>query len=58
MRDAQYKLHTIPSTEIELIVRQQKSLMPDLLLKDLTQQEVADLLSYLTSLRGESAAGR
>ncbi len=58
LRDAQYKLHTIPSTEIELIVRQQKSLMPDLLLKDLTQQEVADLLSYLTSLRGESAAGR
>jgi len=37
--------------EVELLVRQQKSLMPDLLLRDMTRQQVADLLAYLASLK-------
>jgi putative heme-binding domain-containing protein len=53
LRDAKRDRHTIQSSDIELLVRQQKSLMPDLLLRDLTKQEVADLLSFLGSLRGE-----
>lgn len=51
LKDAKNKLHEVPVDEVELLVRQQKSLMPELLLRDLTQQEVADLLAYLTSLK-------
>jgi putative heme-binding domain-containing protein len=41
----------IPTGDVELFVAQQKSLMPDLLLKDFTAQQVADLLAYLASLK-------
>jgi putative heme-binding domain-containing protein len=51
LQDAQNKKHTIPAGEVELLVRQQKSLMPELLLRDMTRQEVADLLAYLSSLK-------
>ncbi|MDP6444625.1 MAG: PQQ-dependent sugar dehydrogenase [Pirellulaceae bacterium] len=50
LRDAKDKLHRLPADEVELLVRQQKSLMPELLLRDLTKQEVADLLAYLAGL--------
>ena len=33
------------------LVAQQKSLMPELLLRELTAQQVADLLAYLESLK-------
>ena len=36
--------------QIEQLVPQRQSLMPDLLVRDLTAQEVADLLVYLDSL--------
>jgi hypothetical protein len=36
---------------IEQMVPQQKSLMPDLLLRDLTTQQVADLLEFLAGLK-------
>ena len=51
LRNAQDKLETIKTSDIELITPQQKSLMPDLLLRDLTEQQVADLLEYLTRRR-------
>jgi len=47
--DAQGKHVTVPLDEAELITQQQKSLMPDLLLKDLTAMQAADLLKYLSS---------
>ena len=42
---------TIPAAEIERSVPQQKSLMPELLLRDLTALQAADLLAFLASLR-------
>ncbi len=51
LRDAQNKRHAIPMDNIEELVPQQKSLMPDLLFRDMTAQEVADLVAYLSSLR-------
>lgn len=41
----------IPAAEIERSVPQQKSLMPELLLRELTAQQAADLLEYLAGLR-------
>ena len=40
-----------PAAEIERLAPQQKSLMPDLLLRDMTAQQVADLLEYLAGLK-------
>lgn len=51
LKDAQDKLHRIPSKQIEQLVPQRQSLMPDLLLRDMTAQQVADLLAYLSSLK-------
>ena len=42
---------SIPADEVALLVRQPKSLMPDLLLRELTAQQVADLLAFLVSQR-------
>ena len=47
LRDAQAKVVRIPATEIELLAPQQKSLMPELLLQDMTGQQVSDLIEYL-----------
>jgi putative heme-binding domain-containing protein len=43
---------TIPAAAIERSVPQQKSLMPELLLRDMTAQQAADLLEFLSTLRG------
>lgn len=51
LRDAQNKQIRISADEIEVAVPQQRSLMPDLLVRDLTAQDVADLLEYLAGLR-------
>ncbi len=51
LRDAQNQRHRLPLDEVEVLVRQQKSLMPDLLLRDMTAQQVADLLAYLSTLK-------
>jgi len=50
LKDAQNKVIRIPTKQIEQIVPQRQSLMPDLLLRDMTGQQVADLLAYLGSL--------
>ncbi len=51
LKDAQDKLIRIPLKQIEQFVPQRQSLMPDLLLRDMTAQQVADLLEYLGSLK-------
>jgi putative heme-binding domain-containing protein len=51
LRDAQDQLIRIPVEQIEQFAPQQQSLMPDLLLRDLTAQQVADLLAYLHTLK-------
>ncbi len=51
LKDAQDKLIRISSKQIEHLVPQRQSLMPDLLLRDMSAQQVADLLAYLSSLK-------
>lgn len=47
VKDAQNKQVRVPAAEIELLAPQQKSLMPDALLRDMTAQEAADLIEFL-----------
>ena len=51
LKDATNKLQRIPATNIEELLPQAKSMMPDLLFRDMTAQQVADLVEYLTSLK-------
>ena len=51
LKDNEHKLIELPRQEIELLVPQQKSLMPELLLRDMTREQVADLLEFLSSLK-------
>ncbi len=51
LKDARNKRTVIAAADVEVMVRQQKSLMPDLLLRDMTAAQVADLLAYLATLR-------
>ena len=51
LKDASNKLNHIPATNIEELLSQEKSMMPDLLFRDMTAQQVADLVTYLGTLR-------
>ena len=51
LKDTQLKLIRIAADDVEVLVPQQKSLMPELLVRDLTPEQVADLLEYLGSLK-------
>ena len=51
LKDAQGKTFKVASAEIERLVPQSRSLMPELLLRDLTAQQVADLLEFLALLK-------
>ena len=51
LKDTQNKEILIPAEQIEQIVPQARSMMPELLLRDMTAQQVADLLAYLNSLK-------
>ncbi|MCH2202032.1 MAG: PQQ-dependent sugar dehydrogenase [Fuerstiella sp.] len=51
LKDATNKLKRIPATNIEELLPQAKSMMPDLLFRDMTAQQVADLVAYLGTLR-------
>lgn len=51
LKDAQDKLLRVSSKQIEQLVPQRQSLMPDLLFRDMTAQQVADLLEYLSTLK-------
>ena len=50
LKDAQGKSTRLAKDEIERMVPQTRSLMPDLLC-DMTGQQVADLLAFLAELR-------
>ena len=52
LKDAKNQTIKVPTADIESLSAQQKSLMPDALMRDLTAQEAADLLEYLGSLKG------
>ncbi len=49
--DAAGKRVSVPQNQIEHFVPQQKSLMPELLLRDLTAEQAADLLAFLMTLK-------
>ena len=49
--DAQGKQTSIPIGEVDFIERQDKSLMPDLQVKDLTAQQVADLVEFIKNAK-------
>eukprot|EP00913_Durusdinium_trenchii_P008974 g8440.t1 len=51
LKDAQGKLITIDAGDVESMVPQRKSMMPELLLKDMTLPQALDLLEYLHSLK-------
>jgi putative heme-binding domain-containing protein len=51
LRDVQDKPVRIPAGDVEQMVKQSRSLMPDQLLRDLTAAQAADLLTYLESLK-------
>lgn len=51
LRDAKGQTTHVPGADVERIVPQTRSLMPELLLRDLTAQQVADLLEYLSTLK-------
>ncbi len=51
LRDAQNKEHRVAAAEVEGLYPQRKSFMPELLLRDFTPQQVADLLAYLSTLK-------
>jgi hypothetical protein len=51
LKDAQGKITTVPAQRVEALSPQRVSLMPELLLRDMTAREVADLLEFLASLK-------
>jgi len=51
LKTAQNKVVRIPVDDVELMTPQQKSIMPELLLQDMTAEQVADLLAFLSSLK-------
>ena len=51
LKDATGKQVEVLAADVERLTPQQKSLMPDLLLRDLTAEQVADLTAYLSSLK-------
>jgi putative heme-binding domain-containing protein len=51
LRDAQNNPIRIPLGDVEQLLKQSRSLMPDQLLRDMTAQQAADLLAYLYSLK-------
>jgi putative membrane-bound dehydrogenase-like protein len=52
LKEATGKLIKVAAGDIEELEPQQKSLMPELVLRDVTAQDAADLLAYLASLSG------
>ena len=51
LKDAKDKLTRIAADDVDVLAAQQKSLMPDLLVRDMTAQQVADLTAFLSSLK-------
>ena len=49
--DAGDKEERVPVNKVASLVPQQKSIMPELLLRDVTVEQAADLLEYLAGLK-------
>jgi putative heme-binding domain-containing protein len=49
LRDAENKMIRVPAGDVETLTPTRQSLMPEGLLRDLTPQQAADLLTYLVS---------
>jgi putative membrane-bound dehydrogenase-like protein len=59
LKDSEGKTHTIPTAEIVGVHPQVKSMMPELVLQEITAQDAADLLTFLASLKpDEPVAGQ
>jgi uncharacterized repeat protein (TIGR03806 family) len=58
LRDAKNQTIKVPAADVESLLAQPKSLMPEALLRNLTAQEAADLLEYLGSLKGPDQPAR
>ncbi len=50
LKDSQAKLVSVPAADVLSLLPQEKSLMPELLFRDLTAEELACLIAYLGSL--------
>jgi cytochrome c1 len=44
-------VHKVPRSEVDEFAKQQKSLMPEDLQKQLTEQQLVDVIEYLKTLR-------
>ena len=51
LKDTKGELIRLDADEIDELARQQQSMMPDLLLRDMTAEQVADLLAFLSTLK-------
>jgi len=51
LKTADNKEVRLPKEDVEEMIISTKSIMPDQLLRDLTAQQAADLLAYLSSLK-------
>jgi hypothetical protein len=51
LRNAKDQEVRLPLSDVEQLLPSRQSLMPDLLLRDLSIEQVADLLSFLESLK-------
>jgi putative heme-binding domain-containing protein len=51
LKNSSAQLIEVPAGDVENLTSMQKSLMPDLLLRDLTAEQVADLTAFLSSLK-------
>jgi putative heme-binding domain-containing protein len=51
LKDAKDTEIRVPANKVAALLPQQKSLMPEQLLRDLTAEQAADLLAYLESLK-------
>lgn len=51
LKDGKNNLIRLAASDVEQLAPQQRSLMPDLLLRDMTAQQVADLVAFLSELK-------
>jgi len=51
LKDAKDKLIRVAADDVDVLAAQQKSLMPDLLVREMTARQVADLTAFLVSLK-------
>ena len=53
LTDGAGKTYSVATTDVQALLPQQKSMMPEKLYRDMTQQQVADLIQYLFNGTGE-----